>query len=146
MALSSCDWTEWCVIINRSVYFHLCLLFLLGTFSTFFANMFWSSLTSMFLIIFFAGFWSGTLGQTGELPSNIDYNTSSVIYGSYSIEGKVLNPEKATPPKNFLINTKVIVNYGQYSGFLKWARITLYFNNIVIFMIFLCLDPMEHSR
>lgn len=84
--------------------------------------MFWSPLISLLLIISSASFWSAALGQAGgggggELPSNIDYNTSTVIYGSYSIEGKVFSPEKAT--KEFFVNTKVIVNYGQYLGFVK---------------------------
>lgn len=37
----------------------------------------------------------------------------------FQIEGKVFPPDSLVPLPSFLVNTKVIVNYGQYFGFLK---------------------------
>ncbi|KAH7642151.1 ER membrane protein complex subunit 7 [Dermatophagoides farinae] len=48
-----------------------------------------------------------------------EFANPSSLNELYKIEGKVYNVDGSGPSEQFLVGTKVIVNYGQYYGFLK---------------------------
>ena len=48
-----------------------------------------------------------------------DYLTASELNDLFQIEGKVISHDGFPLSNQFLVDTKIIVNYGQYFGFLK---------------------------
>lgn len=73
-----------------------------------------SALFTLLVITF-----STTEGQNGGDRSAINGEASGQRY--YTIEGKVVPfPDMTHSMNHFLTNTKIVVNYGQYFGFLRY--------------------------
>lgn len=67
-----------------------------------------------FLIIFVIYSVSGQ-----SFDNSQEFASSSSLNELYKIEGKVYSVDGSGPSEQFLVGTKIIVNYGQYYGFLK---------------------------
>ena len=66
---------------------------------------------------------SGSSNGAGGGGSSVSASTGSpLVTGRYQIEGKVVMPKEGSGfklPKNWQSYTRILVNYGEYVGFVK---------------------------